>query len=75
MKNRGFPDSVKINVIKNNLEKNNGEIHCENCGVKLFSFSECHFDHIIPYAKGGKSIFDNCQILCINCNLKKTIKN
>ncbi len=39
------------------------------------SKSECHFDHIFAYAKGGKSTLDNCQILCSACNLSKSDKD
>ncbi|MBQ2661024.1 MAG: HNH endonuclease [Clostridia bacterium] len=74
MGNRDFSDSIKLEVIKANLEKNSGDICCEVCGKKLVSISECHFDHIEPYAKGGKSSLDNCQILCVECNLKKNDK-
>ena len=74
MNNRDFSDSVKLNVIKANLEKNRGEICCAICGTKLLSIKECHFDHITPFAKGGKSVAENCQILCVNCNLKKNDK-
>ena len=41
---------------------------------ELKSINECHFDHIEAYAKGGKSIKTNCQILCSDCNLKKNDK-
>ena len=71
---RDFSDTIKFEVVKNNLEKNNGNIQCETCGKKLVSISECHFDHIFPFAKGGKSILSNCQILCSDCNLKKNDK-
>ena len=74
MENRTFSDSVKFEVVKKNLECNNGEIHCETCGRKLASISDCHFDHIVPYAKGGKSTKYNCQILCSQCNLRKNDK-
>ena len=74
MGNRDFSDTAKLETIKNNLEKNNGEIRCETCGKKLTSISEGHFDHIFPYAKGGNSSAENCQILCIDCNLKKNDK-
>ena len=74
MANRDFSDSVKLSTLTENLRKNNGEIHCSSCGVKLSSINECHFDHIYPFAKGGKSTADNCQILCISCNLKKNDK-
>ena len=72
--NRDFSDSVKLEVIKINLEKNSGKICCEVCGDALSSIKECHFDHIYPYAKGGKSTFENCQLLCAECNLKKNDK-
>lgn len=44
------------------------------CGKALVSKSECHFDHIFAYSKGGKSALDNCQILCMECNLSKSDK-
>ena len=74
MSARDFSDSIKLVVIKENLEKNNGSILCEICGKKVSSISECHFDHIYPYAKGGKSSASNCQILCNDCNLRKNDK-
>ncbi len=74
MSARDFSDSIKLAVIKKSLEKNNGNILCEICGKKVSSISECHFDHIYPYAKGGTSTLSNCQILCNDCNLKKNDK-
>ena len=74
MGNRDFSDSIKLEVIKANLKKNNGSICCETCSAKLNSIDECHFDHIYPYAKGGKSTLENCQILCSECNLRKNDK-
>jgi len=74
MGNRDFSDSIKLEVIKNNLKKNNGSICCEICHAKLNSIEECHFDHIYAYIKGGKSTLDNCQILCEQCNLRKNDK-
>jgi len=74
MGNRDFSDSIKLGVIKRNLEKNDGNILCEICGKKIIAIAECHFDHIFPYSKGGKSTEDNCQILCVECNLKKNDK-
>lgn len=74
MANRDFSDSVKLSAITDNLRKNNGDICCAICGKKLSSIDECHFDHIFSFAKGGKSTAENCQILCISCNLKKTDK-
>lgn len=71
---REFSDSIKFLIVKENLQKNDGRICCEICGKELKSITEGHFDHIHPYAKGGKSIKSNCQILCSDCNLKKNDK-
>lgn len=71
---RDFSDSIKLEVIKINLDKNGGKICCEVCGDALSSIKECHFDHIRPYAKGGTSTLENCQLLCVECNLKKNDK-
>ena len=71
---RDFSDSIKLEVIKDNLRRYEGSICCEICHVKLISIEECHFDHIYPYAKGGKSSVSNCQILCNDCNLRKNDK-
>lgn len=36
---------------------------------------ELHFDHVIPYAKGGSSLVaSNIQLLCVRHNLKKSDK-
>ena len=46
---------------------------CPYCG-KIFDFSQMQADHIIPWSKGGKTVIDNCQMLCRDCNLKKSDK-
>ncbi len=74
MNDRLFSDSIQYQAVLSNLERNNGQIKCAICGKVLVSKSECHFDHILAYAKGGKSTLDNCQILCVDCNLSKSDK-
>lgn len=44
---------------------------CAICG-KEFKYEEMQADHIIPWSKGGKTVPDNCQMLCRDCNLKKS---
>jgi len=46
---------------------------CSLC-EKPYKITEMHADHIIPWSKGGKTELDNCQMLCITCNLKKSNK-
>lgn len=43
---------------------------CAICGEE-FEFEEMHGDHIIPWSKGGHTTPDNCQMLCVECNLRK----
>ena len=63
--NRIIPTSVKLEVWKRDKGK------CIKCG----SQDNLHFDHIIPYAKGGSSLVaENIQILCARHNLEKRDK-
>ena len=39
-----------------------------------FEFEEMEGDHIEPWSKGGKTVPENCQMLCRECNAKKTDK-
>lgn len=39
-----------------------------------FEFSEMEGDHIKPWSKGGHTVLDNCQMLCKDCNNKKSNK-
>lgn len=44
---------------------------CPNCGEQ-FEIDNMQADHITPWSKGGKSIAENCQMLCADCNRKKS---
>ena len=46
---------------------------CPICG-EHFEFSEMEGDHIKPWSKGGLTVLENCQMLCRDCNAKKTDK-
>ena len=46
---------------------------CIKCGNK-FSIEQMEADHIIPWSKGGKTIEENCQMLCKKCNATKSNK-
>lgn len=44
---------------------------CPVCG-KYFEPEEMEADHITPWSKGGKTITDNCQMLCKDDNRRKS---
>ena len=44
---------------------------CPKCG-KHFEIEEMQADHITPWSKGGKTIPENCQMLCADCNRRKS---
>lgn len=46
---------------------------CAICGDE-FPFEKMQADHIIPWSQGGRTVEDNCQMLCTTCNLKKSAK-
>ncbi len=60
---RVIPASVKNAV----YERDEGK--CTKCG----STHNLQFDHIVPYALGGKSTLENIRLLCFNCNQRNRI--
>ncbi len=64
---RVFTTSMKQKV----YEKQNSI--CIVCD-KEFKIDEMEADHIIPWSKGGKTIENNCQMLCQACNRQKSGK-
>lgn len=44
---------------------------CPKCG-KHFEIEEMQADHITPWSKGGRTIPENCQMLCADCNRRKS---
>jgi hypothetical protein len=64
---RAFTPAMKLKV----YELQNGI--CKQCG-KHFDISEMEADHIIPWHDGGKTVEDNCQLLCKHDNRVKSGK-
>ena len=56
----------------NRVYKKQGGI-CPACG-KSFALKDMEADHIIPWSKGGKTVEENCQMLCQSCNSSKGAK-
>ena len=62
---RSFLDRDKRTV----YEKQGGV--CPIC-KKTFEFSEMQGDHIKPWSRGGKTVIENLQMLCVECNSVKS---
>ena len=64
---RTFTDAQKLST----YERQQGV--CPLCGNK-FGIEEMEADHITPWSHGGKTTLDNCQMLCRECNRRKSSK-
>lgn len=62
---RAFTENQKREA----FERQNGI--CAKCNL-AFDISKMEADHITPWSKGGKTVSDNCQMLCQECNRRKS---
>ena len=62
---RAFTESQR----RQSFEKQKGV--CPKC-EKTFEIKQMEADHITPWSKGGKTSVDNCQMLCKECNRRKS---
>jgi RHS repeat-associated protein len=80
-----FTPKEKEKVIEANKEKNNGTTVCENCKTNTTKpdqskkgvtppKTDTQVDHVKPKSKGGSGTADNGQVLCRDCNGKKSDK-
>ncbi len=74
-------DSVKENILKRKTKRDpNGRLKvqvlirdgnkCRLCGITVTG-ENIHFDHVIPWSKGGETVLENLQVLCAPHNLAK----
>lgn len=61
---RKFSDKDKLTV----YHRQGGK--CALCG-KSCELKDMHADHETPWSKNGKTEINNCQMLCVKCNLSK----
>ena len=64
---RAFSNRIKQQV----YERQDGK--CSKC-EKRFSRNKMEADHIKPWVEGGRTIEENCQMLCKPCNRRKSSK-
>ena len=64
---RAFKDGMKLKVYVAQAGR------CRRCGEE-FEIDRMEADHIVPWSKGGKTVEENCQMLCRKCNREKAAK-
>ena len=69
---RAFPDDIKLEVYERQHHRCNNP-NCPKNGVEL-EFEQMEGDHITPWREGGKTVLENCQMLCRECNRRKGSK-
>jgi hypothetical protein len=61
-------DSLRYDILRRD------NFTCVICGASAREGARLHVDHIIPIAKGGKSVPENLRTLCERCNIGKSDK-
>lgn len=64
---RAFTDAQKLSA----YERQGG--FCADCG-QHFDLTQMEADHITPWHAGGRTVAENCQMLCRECNRRKSGK-
>ena len=64
---RTFSEAQKLAAYENQLGI------CSHCH-KHFDLSQMEADHITPWHEGGRTTAENCQMLCRDCNRRKSGK-
>ena len=67
---------LDIRTFDNNMKREVYERQkgiCNICG-KPFEINEMEADHITPWCDGGRTVAENCQMLCRECNRRKSGK-
>lgn len=65
---------IKLGMQPVRRDMDNKTISCISSGASpaLNPETVLHIDHIIPWSKGGETIYDNLQTLCSKCNQGKS---
>jgi len=66
------PRKINLRLRWKILKRDN--FSCKKCGNSPSKDSnvELHVDHIIPWSKGGETVYENLETLCFDCNLGKS---
>lgn len=71
-----FTGQDKYLNLRNFSEQQKREIYEKQTGIcphckEQFEIEKMEGDHITPWCEGGKTILENCQMLCKECNRRK----
>lgn len=69
---REFSDAMKLSVYERQQHRC-ANPQCPDNG-KEFELSQMEADHITPWHAGGRTTAENCQLLCKDCNRRKSGK-
>ena len=64
---RAFTDAQKLSAYERQMG------FCTDC-KRHFELSQMEADHITPWHLGGRTVAENCQMLCKECNRRKSGK-
>ena len=64
---RAFPEDIKLAVWEKQKHI------CPLCN-REFDYEFMEGDHITPWREGGRTVIENCQMLCLECNRRKGSK-
>ena len=64
---RAFPEDIKLAVWERQQHI------CPHCG-REYDLEFMEGDHITPWRDGGRTVVENCQMLCRECNRRKGAK-
>lgn len=67
---------LNIRAFENRMKRESYERQKGICPIckQHFEIEEMEGDHITPWSQGGKTEADNCQMLCRECNRRKSDK-
>lgn len=76
-RSRSFPTSWKDALIRLSYQSHLRGIQCIGCSKVFSTLQELKLleaDHIDPFSQGGRTVWENMQLLCRPCNRSKSDK-
>ena len=71
---RSYPKDWKWEYYKSHGGTREGYLcpHCKQLFTGNKDFVKLHADHIVPWSQSGPTTWENLQVLCGPCNLRKS---